>query len=383
MKATIESLKKSPLFNLSLSSKELFHSNFIGWVISNYPNEMWNIFSKYTDLDAKKFKIKENSVFREQNHIDIMFDVIEKDGDEKNEHKIIIENKVKSLPYFEQLQEYSKKFKGAKCILLSLSTPSHLLKDDVIIEVDHHKWHLLTYEQFTQDLSLQFMNSNALDSKNISNYQEHLISDYIFFVDHLVKIDKETAIQENEIFNWYNEKLKKDLNEIRLFDFYIKKKCENLSLKIFDKFKSDEKWNGDLMRINSSIVQSTNGEIRFYYKFNERISISIEVSEMYYRKMVHVTNQIKKNKEILKFTPRYEPQDVFDYFNSINWFDFEHIKMKNENYTQRKEFNQFWDTRYRQCKLNEENTINDIINYFNDDFKDIIKSADKINEKFK
>ena len=310
-----------------------------------------------------------------------MFDVIEKDGDEKNEHKIIIENKVKSLPYFEQLQEYSMKFKGAKCILLSLSTPSHLLKDDVIIEVDHHKWHLLTYEQFTQDLSLQFMNPDAHDSKNISNYQEQIISDYIYFVNHLVKIDKETSIQEKEKFNWYSEKFD-ELNEIRLYDFYIKKKCENLSLKILDKIKNTGKGDIEKMRISSSIVQGTNGEFRFYYKFNKRISISIEVSKMYYRKMVHLSNQEKNGNAITKYRPLYEAQEVANFFNAINWFNFGHITKQND-FNHRNEFNKFWDTRYRQCLLNEENSVEDIIDYFIQDFNFILEHAEEINTKFK
>ena len=33
--AIIEKLKASPLFNLSLASKELFHSNFLYWLWSN------------------------------------------------------------------------------------------------------------------------------------------------------------------------------------------------------------------------------------------------------------------------------------------------------------------------------------------------------------
>lgn len=33
----IDLLKKSPLFNLSLANKELFHSNFIAWFGKLYP----------------------------------------------------------------------------------------------------------------------------------------------------------------------------------------------------------------------------------------------------------------------------------------------------------------------------------------------------------
>lgn len=47
MNETIEKLKISPLFNLSLSSKELFHSNFLYWIGRTYPSEFGGIFSKY------------------------------------------------------------------------------------------------------------------------------------------------------------------------------------------------------------------------------------------------------------------------------------------------------------------------------------------------
>ena len=47
MNHVIDSLLKSPLFNLSLSSKELFHSNFIYWIGKNYPEELGEFFAKF------------------------------------------------------------------------------------------------------------------------------------------------------------------------------------------------------------------------------------------------------------------------------------------------------------------------------------------------
>lgn len=37
--AQINELKKSVLFNLSLGSKELFHSNFLAWFIELFPEK--------------------------------------------------------------------------------------------------------------------------------------------------------------------------------------------------------------------------------------------------------------------------------------------------------------------------------------------------------
>ena len=69
MKDTIEKLKKSPLFNLSLSSKELFHSNFLYWVGHNYPSEFGGLFSKYLNEKPEDSCIKE--IFRERENIDL------------------------------------------------------------------------------------------------------------------------------------------------------------------------------------------------------------------------------------------------------------------------------------------------------------------------
>lgn len=38
MTHSIDELSSSPLFNLSLSSKELFHSNFLAWLAQHYPD---------------------------------------------------------------------------------------------------------------------------------------------------------------------------------------------------------------------------------------------------------------------------------------------------------------------------------------------------------
>jgi hypothetical protein len=130
---------------------------------------MWRIFSKYTSLETSKYKIKKDSVDREQKHIDIMFDVVEIGGDETKATKIIIENKVKSLPYKEQLEKYATKFPDASCILLTLSKPEHLTTDSKVIKTKHQEWHILTYSLFVNELSsidFNYQLSNNVDDQN-------------------------------------------------------------------------------------------------------------------------------------------------------------------------------------------------------------------------
>ena len=387
MENTIKALKSSPIFNLSLSSKELFHSNFIAWLISEYPNEMWRIFSKYTSLETSKYKIKKDSVDREQKHIDIMFDVVEIGGEEKKPIKIIIENKVKSLPYIEQLEKYAETFQNAICILLTLSEPEHLTTDSKVIKTKHQEWHIITYSMFVNELSsidFNYQLSNNVDDQN-PVYHKKILKDYINFVNLLVEINEKTKINNlNEKFDWYGSPFNA-LDKIRLADFYIKKKCENMALLIKTEIKKlcvgDEK----SITVSSSIVRSTNGEFRLYYEFNDRVFVSMEVSRMYYRKLVYVSNKYEKNKKTVKYKAQFNANDeVFPFYNNLNWFSFENIpdNKKDLSYNSRGDFNSFGDAKYVQCKLNESNTIADIINYFKKDFKFIVSKSNIINSKF-
>ena len=82
-------LRKSPLFNLSLASKELFHSNFLSWLsVGN-----WNVFVKVmSDLAGKRFEWKEGDyeVCREDDNFDLS---VRKD----NKPVFVLENKVKGI----------------------------------------------------------------------------------------------------------------------------------------------------------------------------------------------------------------------------------------------------------------------------------------------
>jgi hypothetical protein len=64
----IKSLKKSPLFNLSLTNKELFHSNFLAWFGKLYPELFIQLISdllgdkNWADrLDVKKIEMEHTS----------------------------------------------------------------------------------------------------------------------------------------------------------------------------------------------------------------------------------------------------------------------------------------------------------------------------------
>ena len=112
-------LKTSPMFKLSLSSKELFHSNFLEWLSNvdqeafkglildmagieedyEWPN-VWRVKREYNNFDLcvvaynqDQYKNKEDERIDDDDDFRILF---------------VIENKVKSIPYKEQLERYTR-----------------------------------------------------------------------------------------------------------------------------------------------------------------------------------------------------------------------------------------------------------------------------------
>ena len=80
----IDELSNNAMFAISLTSKELFHTNLWAWMLRKYPNIFTPVFYPKYDGNGKI------EVFREKYNFDLLIKI----GDEY----IIIENKFKSAP---------------------------------------------------------------------------------------------------------------------------------------------------------------------------------------------------------------------------------------------------------------------------------------------
>ena len=97
-------MKKNPIFAMSLDSKELFHSNFLAWLLSdNGPKDrtekLRRFFGNRPDRSTPDFA----RIDREKNH----FDLILHDQRGWETYHTVVENKFKSIPRMDQLCEYS------------------------------------------------------------------------------------------------------------------------------------------------------------------------------------------------------------------------------------------------------------------------------------
>lgn len=231
IKNTIEKLKQSPLFNLSLASKELFHSNFLYWLGENINTK--NIFQDIIkswageshNIDWGKAKIR-----REFLNLDICIT----DGD-NGQILLVIENKVKSIPYIAQLreyeakvEEYNKKFvkkrkleSKVKHILLSLS--------DIFPEKEEiaKNWKVISYKDLASDIN----SANTTDY-----YYKLLIEDYCNYISLLHDINECWKIEDSSSY-YYVDKEEKD---VRIHDLCRKNRYAQMLQSLREMFGERE-----------------------------------------------------------------------------------------------------------------------------------------------
>ena len=211
-----QKLVSTPMLYLSSGSKELFHSNFLYWLGTNYRD-------KFQELIARLLNI--NSLWpegwtlrREYLHLDlcITYQKEKKNGKGKKGTEecvfIIIENKVKSLPDIVQLKRYEKKFSGRNsgCYYAVLSLVNGFSGSKIIEKKSN--WRLHYYNEQAKLIEDIFKGSDVKP--------EHLtyIKDYCQYVQELSKLANSWKVVDNEPFLHDSNNLK----DLRLNDIYEK-----------------------------------------------------------------------------------------------------------------------------------------------------------------
>ena len=156
----INYLKTSPMFNLSLSSNELFHSNFLYWIWKtnkdcfkkvincligeeNYWDDNWDsktleVRREYKNFDLSIVEVLTTSNKKDENDKVVNNPASESEnnsqtGDYKTDGLIlfVLENKVKSIPYSQQLLKYNEKIENHN---------KELLKKKILKENHRKRW---------------------------------------------------------------------------------------------------------------------------------------------------------------------------------------------------------------------------------------------------
>lgn len=291
----IKKLKESPVFALTLGAKELCHSNFWKWLIDKDKN-FAKVFFKEIDVD------KIDSVSREKEHMDLVVET--KNGDYIGGY--IIENKLKSLPDKEQLENYKNKYASKKerhfvCgKVTGISKPSFVLPNG---------WDPLSYEEILDGIEKMYQSANLTgDDKIVVKEYIESSKSMLYVIDESCKaigntmdcskLDKMSKIKLDDIVkklqadrfaHFLNENIRKELEKL----------IDNNSWEVVIKPGFTRK---------DSLV-----DVRFKKEENEdELSLGIQIQGDKFKRIVSTTKVAQTSK-------KQKAEKLFEKYHAMGW----------------------------------------------------------------
>lgn len=230
-----EQLKKSPMFNLSLSSKELFHSNMLAWIAEDAETETLFVeILKFFGVEetkaqdfAEKIRKDEYMVLREYKNFDLC--ICEKElapntvkGYKEGQILLVLENKFKSIPYKAQLEKYQQKAyvlnkseENLHFVLLSLTQNAYEFNfTQKTFSVNGCDWHYVSYEEYADLL---------LKDSSVTGFKTQVIEDYANYIKEFSSYLNQNLPQSITNGKWTSTLAPNDdLKPIRMDDIWQK-----------------------------------------------------------------------------------------------------------------------------------------------------------------
>lgn len=215
----LEELYKNPMFRISLGSKELFHSNFLAFLWDCDKQAFLNVINELLPKDKKinisvLLKKEGLTIYREKENLDLCICHTENNKDCID---IVIENKVKSIPYIEQLDEYRQtaakpQYKNSTAVTYILLTLAEVFPNKEAIAKD---WNIITYDQLVKAIK-QYYRKNNMEPR-----LQQYVADYTDFIEKL------SALQIVDKFNdepFHNPAIIEAYHKKKLSDLYLKQR---------------------------------------------------------------------------------------------------------------------------------------------------------------
>ena len=373
MENKIKDLKESPLYNLSLVNKELFHSNFIAWFGKTYPAHFIKLIEELLDnkkwLDGDKFDIR-----REFNHFDIS--VFEGEN-----LKLVIENKVKSVPTQNQLDEYKNKIKNENVQLILLTMNEQLHESTSEQDNENIGWKIVNYRTLSE--RLKPIIKDYIDN----DYHKGLLADYCTYISNLESVIEYYTNNDK----YFDEKKYTTLKELGIHDVCGKREMQAVYNELVKKL------NGEGIATNNSDVlvkwDYTNAKPLIEVKFkNPKTSdnIFIQIQGNQYRHAVEffdkeIGDRIEKKEK--GFYPSKAGieylTDTYPYFFGENAINYPDLGSEKNEFGMREKYCKYCNGKtlangliscwvYQWIKIPEKITKEDLISAICKDTKNII-----------
>ncbi len=251
MENHIKYLKESFIYNASLCSKELFHTNIWSWLIE----KDIKFVEVFFDIDTKT--IDKDTIKREAKNMDISFYT-------HNSELYVIENKIKSIPTMEQLNKYSENEKFKKGLLTGVVETLDLAYNS--------KWNFISYDSISKKILEKLPNSL------LSNNEKVYVEEYCEVIKRI------SCLLNNDTGNVL--KFSDNLNSIRLDDIANKFLMSKFRKYLVDNitFKEDD----DIKIHIWNTFNHKKAGLGISYKYEGLYSFYIELEKDQYRHMISI-----------------------------------------------------------------------------------------------
>ncbi len=231
--AACEELRVDALHNLSLGSKELFHSNFLAWFAQGYPQDAAEVFAEWVEPgDPGPGPTAE----RERANLDLVLRL-------PHLRLIVVENKVWSLPDDTQLARYAagpvkklaKKLADDPApILLSLSPPAW---DGPACMLGGYRWVYLSYQDLAR--GLERVAGRLLRAGNSEDrFAGELLHRYAALVERLCRVAGEVSRVSSSEPVWLDDRSRAALRAARVYDGMSKLRGRRVLSFVLDQLRS-------------------------------------------------------------------------------------------------------------------------------------------------
>lgn len=291
-------LSNSIIYQMSLASRELFHSNLWAWMMQRDPRIIRDVFG----LDVASPKIK-----REQQHRDISIHTA--DG------TYIIENKFKAIPTEQQLKEYTEgceNFQGG--ILTGIREPSIKLPKG---------WGFLGYGEIAKRLTVFFENN----TDSALGDEKSIIEKYVEMVNVLCAIVEDKFESDPALICLSPKDYCVDglFAELHLDDLLVKQYADDFCKYLYSRIEDKKKaggWkqpSGWELKIEADFSDKSGIVNVFLYTPNEQISSR---QKLYYRNLIGIQLQGNQYRRCCADAGESKRglDDLFHVYRSKSWF---------------------------------------------------------------
>ena len=372
--ASVNLLQSSPLFHLSLTSKELFHSNFLYWLGVTYRDLFKETFS---NLGCRTAAWPEDWTVEREYKADksISLDLCVKGPGKKGKIYLVLENKVKSIPNQKQLNRYEAIGNLADtCDFILLSLATDFPDKDQIDANSGGKWIVWNYGDLADALDKALTSCGG----NVSSFHKAILKDYIQMVRGLDGLFGHLTVDDN---GQYCDNVSQVYANLRMDDVYekirtsliaeklrnrLKKEFPNQTIEIKSGLKIEEIGESNEKPLTKVYVDSgyTNkqGVVDAKMKINDMYVLTVQIQGGQYR---HAIEWLQSQGDASQNWTATQNEPFV--WQKLNFFDATKFPYPQKSKRSNGLYDKFYDDflyRYRKIEDNEtvDNVLNEVVN---------------------